>query len=238
MKSFNRIRCLNKVVSEIIDEYNLIDVVVADIGTDHGYLSELLSRNKKIKKVFATDISQKCLDKTNQLISKCNIEKIETKLGDGLDAVDVVDLAVVAGIGGYEIINMISNQNITINNTHKCEIFVFQPSKNTPELRSYLMDNNIAIVKDFIVKSGGKFYPIIVADLSKNNSLNKDIFNLYFGCSNTLEDGVFIEYLNDLIFRLSFCENLKKNKIFDDESKIKIEIFELAKKLLKKYKGD
>ena len=234
MKSFNRIRCLNKAVSEIIDEYNLIDVVVADIGTDHGYLSELLSRNKKIKKVFATDISQKCLDKTNQLISKCNIEKIETKLGDGLDAVDVVDLAVVAGIGGYEIINILQNQN-KINEKRKCDLFVLQPSDNTVELRQWINKNNMLVVSDFIFESAKRFYSIIVVDVSKTEVKKLDDFDLYFGRDNTLENKEFVNYLLYLKESLSYLDGLSKERIDADEvliQKTKLKI--LIDKLLDK----
>ena len=129
MKSFNRIRCLNNVVTDVISEYNIKDIVVADIATDHGYLAELLSRNHCIKKVYATDISQKCLDKTNELISRCNLKKIETRLGDGLNAVDHADISILAGIGGYEIIKIISNQNITINNKIFYNICVYIEQK-------------------------------------------------------------------------------------------------------------
>ena len=234
MKSFNRIRCLNKAVSEIIDEYNLIDVVVADIGTDHGYLSELLSRNKKIKKVFATDISQKCLDKTNQLISKCNIEKVDTKLGDGLDAVDVVDLAVVAGIGGYEIINILQNQN-KINEKRKCDLFVLQPSDNTVELRQWINKNNMLVVSDFIFESAKRFYSIIVVDVSKTEVKKLDDFDLYFGRDNTLENKEFVNYLLYLKESLSYLDGLSKERIDADEvliQKTKLKI--LIDKLLDK----
>ena len=38
-----------------------------------------------------------------------------------MEPIDSVDIAVVAGIGGYEIINMLSNQNITKNGEKKWE---------------------------------------------------------------------------------------------------------------------
>ena len=234
MKSFNRIRCLNKVVCDIIDEYGFSDIVVADIGADHGYLAELLSRNDKIKKIYATDISQKCLDKTNELVSKFNLKKIETKLGDGLDAIDSAKISVVAGIGGYEIINMLSHQNITINKGKKCELFIFQPSKNAAELRSYLIDENVAIIRDEIVKSGGKFYPIIVVDLNKFNTMEKNVFNLYFGQSNDIENADFVAFLKDIVARLDVLKTLKNRDYLDDDVKLKLEIYELAKKLIKK----
>ena len=52
MKSFNRIRRLTEVVGDFIDSNGLDNITIADIGADHGYLAELLSRNSKIKKVI------------------------------------------------------------------------------------------------------------------------------------------------------------------------------------------
>lgn len=237
MKSFNRIRWLNNVAQEIIKDYDLSDITVADIATDHGYLAELLARHKEIKKVYATDISQKCLDKTNELIDRCSLSKIETKLGDGLKAIDCADLVFMAGIGGYEIIQILSNQNITINNKRKCNLFVLQPSKNVVELREYLFEENVGIIKDFIVKSSGKFYPIIVIDLEKGNDLKKDIFNLHFGKDNSINNADFVEYLVDQESKLKFLDSMDLSAVTLDV-KNKLKIYQLVKKLLKKNKGD
>lgn len=238
MKSFNRIRCLNNVVGEVIKTRNMEEVLVADIATDHGYLAEQLSRNPKIKKVYATDISQKCLDKTNELVLQCGLEKIETRLGDGLDAIDYADIVVMAGIGGYEIINILSNQNITNNNKVKSNLFILQPSSNVVEFRKFLIDKNIEIVKDFIVKSGGRFYPIIVIDCAKNNTTESNIFNLYFGKDNSTKNAEFVEFLYDVLEKLSFCKTLKVSDDMDEILKEKIEVFMFANEIIKKYKGD
>jgi tRNA (adenine22-N1)-methyltransferase len=149
---------------DLIDGKTLDNVVVADIATDHGYLAELLSRHKKVSKVIATDISQACLDKANELKLRCKLDKIETRLGDGLNPIKKADIVVMAGIGGYEIIKILTNQNRQDNGENKCNLFVLQPSKNAAELRRFLIQKNVGILSDFIEFSSGKFYPIIVAD--------------------------------------------------------------------------
>lgn len=239
MKSFNRLRQLDLVISNIINENNLNNVVVADIGTDHGYLAELLSRNEKISLVLATDISQKCLDKTNKLIKENNLQKISTILGDGLDAIEKAKIVVAAGIGGYEIIKMLSNQNITKNGENKCDIFVFQPSKNVVELRQFLIEKKYKILHDFIIFSGGKFYPIICVNLGVFDELKPSIENVYFGRDNSFKNQVFIKYLKNEINKLSFIELLDKKTIENDEDlKLKFKIFNLAKSIVNKNKGD
>lgn len=232
MKSFNRIKKLNQVVVDLIDEKTLDDVVVADIATDHGYLAELLSRNEKIKKVIATDISQACLDKVIDLKSRCKLDKIETILGDGLEPIDKVDVAVMAGIGGYEIIKILNNQNKLNDCENKCNLFVFQPSKNVAELRRYLIKIKVGLIRDFIVMSGKKFYPIIVASFVDGDVLEDTLFNVYFGRDNVVENKDFLMYLCYVIEEYKFLENLTNDDILkSDELITKFNIYNLAKEL-------
>lgn len=239
MKSFNRIRRLNQVAGDVIEKYGFQKAIVADIATDHGYLAELLSRNESVSKVFATDISQRCLDKTNELKQRCKLDKIETRLGDGLEPIDYADLTVLAGIGGYEIIKILSQQNALKNGENKCNLFVFQPSKNAVELRLYLIDNNIKIVSDFIVFSSGRFYPIIIADLLQKNDTEKTLFNLHFGRDNSVNNVDFLRFLNRQIEDLKFLENMSNSAINSGyDLKTKFDILQLAKNLINKSKGD
>lgn len=238
MKSFNRIKVLSQTVTDFLEEKQLKNAVVADVATDHGYLAELLSRNENISKIIATDISQKCLDKANELIIQNNLTKIETRLGDGLEPIKQVDLCVIAGIGGYEIIKILSNQNITINGEKKCNFFVLQPTKNFVELRQFLIKENIKIEKDFIIKSGGKFYPIICVNLLECNDSKSDLFSIYFGKSNTVQNDEFYEYLLDIKSKLSFLDRVKIKQENSSDLQVKIDLLELVNSLLKSRKGD
>ncbi len=239
MKSFNRLRRLNQVVEEVIENLGLNNVVVADIATDHGYLAELVSRNEKVAKVLATDISEKCLKKTNELIKRCNLTKIETRLGDGLEPIKSADLCVLAGIGGYEIIKILDSQNKSKSGENKCNYFVLQPSKNAEELRLYLIEKDIKIASDFVVFSGGRFYPILVVNFLEKNDTEKTIFNIWFGKDNTLESHDFLRFLERQIIDLNFLKNIKESDIENsNDLKTKNEIFKLAKELINKSKGE
>lgn len=239
MKSFNRLRCLNQVVCQFIDDLGIDNVVVADVATDHGYLAELVARNDKVSKVYATDISKKCLDKTDELIQRCNLKKIETRLGDGLLPIDKVDIAVLAGIGGYEIIKILKEQNGVDSGETKCDYFVFQPAKNAEDLRLFLIEKNAQICSDFIVFSGGRFYPIIVVNFKNKNDTEKTVFNIHFGKTNRLENKDFIRFLERQVIDLKFLENIDKSDIKNsNDLKTKFEIFRLAKELINKSKGD
>lgn len=239
MKSFNRLRQLDKVVKESIERFGLNNVVVADIATDHGYLAELISRNERVKKVIATDISKKCLEKTDELVKRCNLTKIETRIGDGLKPIDKVDLSVLAGIGGYEIIKILSEQNCLKSGGNKCNYFVLQPSKNAEDLRLFLIERNAQIVLDFIVFSGGRFYPIIVVNFLENNDTEKTIFNIYFGKDNNVKNADFLRFLDRQVEDLKFLEKINNSDIENsNDLKTKFEIFKLAKELINKSKGE
>lgn len=239
MKSFNRIRRLSEAVNEFIKEKNLTGVTIADIGSDHGYLAEILARNDNVSKVIATDISKKCLNKVDELVKINNLIKIETRLGDGLNAIDSVDLAVVAGIGGYEIINMLSNQNITINGGKKSRYFALMPSKNTIELRAWLFKNNLQILKDYIIESAKRFYSIIIVDVCLNNDVEPSKFNLYFGKDCDVKNAEFINYL---LFQVELMEFFKSPDIdknnLDKNTSEKYEMYCLANRILNENRGE
>ena len=56
MKAYKRIKKLTEVVKNLV-ELKEGKSVIADIGADHGYLSESLSRLEKVDKIFAVEIS-------------------------------------------------------------------------------------------------------------------------------------------------------------------------------------
>ena len=87
------------------------------------------------------------MSKLEKLVKKCNLQKIETFVGDGLEPVKNADVSVIAGIGGWEIIKILTTQNRqNIDKKHhqnKCDYFVLQPAQNVNELRLWLFENKV-----------------------------------------------------------------------------------------------
>lgn len=215
MKAYGRIK---KIANVVLDELGKgSGFVVADIGTDHGYLAELLSRSDKVKSVIATDISEKCLNKVKKIKQECNLTKIETRLGDGLEPVDCADMCVIAGIGGFEIIKMIQNQNGNKEN-RKCDLFVLIPSQNVVDLREWLFKNEVLVKKDVVFESANRFYSILVVDVSKKQKNKLTIFNLFLGRDNKVENQEFVHYLNFVSQELEFISDIPDERILKDES--------------------
>lgn len=233
MKTVKRISKLSEAVK--IATHNLDkNLVVADIATDHGYLAEALSKQENIQKIFATDISSKCLNKVVELIKNNNLQKIETLVGDGLIPIDSVDVAVIAGVGGFEIIKMLEKQNRKPNGDFKCRLFVLQPAQNVLELRTWLFDNEIFMIKDYVIEDAERFYPIIIVDVSKTQNNEKNIFNLWLGRDNDLNSNDFKNFLFDSLTFLEFLNDLPQQRIDMDKTlKDKQELKLLIENLLK-----
>lgn len=135
--------------------------IVADIGTDHGYLAAYLIENNIAKKVIATDVNEKPLQKAINYINENDLEdKIETRLGSGLEVIgeNEVDTVIIAGMGGNLIADIIDKQDKNLNSIGT---FILQPMTNVEELRDYFYKNNYKITKEKLVKEGKRFYHIL-----------------------------------------------------------------------------
>lgn len=145
---------LNAIISEITGP------VVADIGSDHGYVAVAALAKANVKRVVAADISGKCLEKTVRLAREKGVsDSVETVVSDGFsDIAEHIDTAVIAGLGGYETIKILEKAKALDRVPEK---LILCPHQNAFELRAYL--DGFRIDKDYIVESGGKFYPVIVA---------------------------------------------------------------------------
>lgn len=233
MKTFKRIAELNKAVKQV---YEILEkkITVADIGTDHGYLAESLSKEEFVEKIIATDISEKSLSKLEKIIKTCNLKKIETAVGDGLNPVEKADVSVIAGIGGYEIIKILSTQNKNNLDEIKCNYFVLQPAQNVNELRLFLFDNKIKIIKDYVIFDSGRFYPIIIADISKKQRNKKSLYNVWLGRDNTIQNTDFVMFLRDLKESFAFLSEISKKRAKQDSVLYqKYKLNKLIEKLLK-----
>lgn len=215
MKTYSRIEKLQAAVMLVQSELKK-PLVVADIGTDHGYLADLLSKNEQVEKIIATDISAKSLSKLEAKINYKKLNKIETAVGDGLIPVTAADVSVIAGVGGHEIIKILKNQNVGDDGNRKCDYFVLQPAQNVNELRIWLFENKIRILKDYIIFEADRFYPIIIVQVSKKQRNRKSIYNIWLGRDNDVSNNDFVLFLKDLKSNLEFLKDIDKKRAKKD----------------------
>ena len=99
-----------KFISSLVDER-----IVADVGCDHGKLVRKLFDENKIDFAYVSDISRGSLQKAIDLL-KDKKDKIKAICCDGLSGYDEskIDECIIAGMGGYEILNIIKNSKVDI----------------------------------------------------------------------------------------------------------------------------
>ena len=197
--------------------------LVIDVGADHGILSKQILDNNQSEYVIATDISKRCLEKS-EILLKGYIAKNLAKcvVSDGLkNCIDVTncDLVIIAGMGGNEIVKILTENP----NKKVFTRFLLQPMQDVEILRRFLSENGYNIVKDELIYEKGKFYFAMVVEFSDekmNLSENEIAFGRYYASDNSKEFKDFLNYTykqlkarekylskNDLL-KLSFCEKI------------------------------
>ena len=195
--------------------------IFADIGCDHGYIAKAMLDGGKADKVIVSDISEKCLNKARKLL-KYYIEngRAESVVSDGFDRISKCSVALIAGMGGEEIISIMEKAEILPEN------LIIQPMKNCDKARYRAVELGYKIEKDFVFKAGGKFYDLIVLVKGEDFLTEEEA---EFGRTNVIEPrSDFIEMVK---FRMEQCEKFLEN-IPDGERKKEL-LLQVEK--LKKY---
>lgn len=129
--------------------------VFADVACDHGYCTKYMLDNGLCGRAIVSDISEKSLSKAQVLLADYIKNGVcRAVCCNGLEKVKGADTVLIAGIGGEEIIKILSTAEIPQN-------FVFQPMKNAKELRSFLLQRGCVLTCDDIFTDGKNYYFII-----------------------------------------------------------------------------
>ena len=136
---------------------------VADVGTDHGYLSVFLAQNAAPKSVIATDIRPGPLDSARCHVREAGLEeKISLRLCDGLAAVspEEADVILIAGMGGEVIQGILSRAPWALNG----KTLILSPQSKQETLRRWLFSRGCGIREEHLAEDGGKIYPILLVE--------------------------------------------------------------------------
>ena len=144
-------------ISEFINE----KAMVCDIGTDHGFLAIHLIESKKADKVIAADIAKKPLENARKNIEKSGISRIDLRLSDGFSAINPgeVDTAIIAGMGGEVIAEIIRNGERIA--ARKDFNLILQPTTSPEALRKFLYQNGYEIISEKAVFENSKLYSVM-----------------------------------------------------------------------------
>lgn len=130
--------------------------IFADVGCDHGYVAKAMLDGGKCREAIVSDVSAKCLKKAERLLAAyVNAGKARSVVSDGFANVGVCDAALIAGMGGEEIIKILSEAD------RLPDKLVLQPMKNADKVRRFVVRKGFRIKKDYVFKAEGKFYDLI-----------------------------------------------------------------------------
>ena len=136
---------------------------MADIGSDHGYLPIWLYLNGKIKRAYALDMSEKCVERCRLNLKKYNISEdvITPVVSNGTEWLEangvmpqITDIT-VAGLGSKSISEIIKNAG-GVN-------LALQTNCKAGALREFLIENGFTILGETVIERKKRTYTIINA---------------------------------------------------------------------------
>ena len=182
--------------------------IVADIGTDHGYIPVYLVKNNIAQRALASDVNKGPLSSCRRLVEEENLgDKIKVILSDGLDNIssEEYDTLIIAGMGGELICTILSKAG-NLKDKH----IIVNPMTHPELVREYLYSNGFKIDNDLIVKESKHYYSVFDA-IFTGNIQNKNKIDFYLG---NIKDFTHKEYFVHLIHYLRNKE--KSGEDFSD----------------------
>ena len=137
--------------------------VLADIGTDHGFLPVYLAQTQSVSHIIATDISESSLNAAKLSADRYGVANAITfHVASGLDRIAYkdVDTVVITGMGGETILGILRDAPWT---RHPDVNLILQPQTKIDVLCRFLYDNGYIIRNIRSVSDRGKHYSIILA---------------------------------------------------------------------------
>jgi len=150
--------------------------VVADIGTDHGFIPIWLLQNGRAEKVIMTDINEGPLAKAKRNAEEAGVlEGFELRLGDGLAPIadGEADSVIIAGMGGELIARILEDDPLK---ARSFPLLVFQPRTRSSVLRHWLCDNDFNIVGESLVREGGRICQVLSAMPAEHSPKGETFF--------------------------------------------------------------
>ena len=137
--------------------------LLADIGTDHGYLPIWLLEEKRIPSAIAADVREGPLLRAKAHVKERGLSGlVDLRLGDGLSvlAPGEADAAVLAGMGGPLMARLLREGQET---AKSFRYLVLSPQSDLFFFRNYLLTNGYRILDEDMVFDEGKYYTVIKA---------------------------------------------------------------------------
>ena len=194
----------NKRIQAIVEALQGYHTVL-DIGTDHGYvLKDALDLNY-IQKGIASDLREKPLQKAKESLKNYPVTFYQS---DGFLSIDIpFDVAVIAGMGSYTIIDILKNR------PDLKEDLMVMPHDNIDVLRRYLAENNFMIDYEKIIYDR-HFYTLFKIKRGKMMLSEKEIHTGF----HSVIDSTYQAYL---LYVIKHYEHLVQVSTYDKKAYLK-----------------
>ena len=150
-------------------------VTALDVGCDHALLDIYLVKEKKVSKIYASDVNEKPLENAKENIKKEKLDKkIELLLGNGLDVYkDGIDTVIISGMGGLTIKGIFKN-NMQV--TKKLKYIIISPNNYQRDIKEFLTKNGFIISDEKLVEDKKIMYQVIRFERGKAKYSKSDYF--------------------------------------------------------------
>ena len=137
--------------------------VIADIGTDHGYIPVYMCQEGHCPKAIAADIMPGPLQAAVTHVRQSGLaDRIDCRLGDGLTCIQTgeADGAVICGMGGPLIVSILQASPGV---WQEMEFLVLQPQSDSGAVRKYLYEAGWHIEAEEMLVEDGRLYEMMRA---------------------------------------------------------------------------
>ena len=191
---------------------------LADIGTDHAYLPVSLILAGKVSAAIAADVRQGPLDHAKRTAGEYGVtDKLRFCLCDGLTGIDPssCDVITIAGMGGETIARILAAAPWA----KQGHLLLLQPQSTQNVLRSFLSDNGYTIMKEWVVREGNRWYPILAVQGGVMEPLSCG--EIWCGrAADWIEQPERVGYLDWLLRRTQAqLDGLARSRVVDTEKK-------------------
>ncbi len=135
--------------------------VVADIGTDHGYVPVFLLREGIVPRAIAVDVSAGSLSKAVELAQRADLgSRMECRLSDGLQDVKPkeAECIIISGMGGILMRRILDEGCETAESARE---LILSPHRDPELIVEFLQEHGFSIVHDEVITDKKRSYRVI-----------------------------------------------------------------------------
>jgi len=188
---------LSKRLTMILDLIEPCEIL-ADIGSDHGYLALEALMSHRAKQVIASDVRIGPLKQAQQTFAKANVfENVSYVISDGLQAIETLpDAVIISGMGAELILTIIEND---LERFKMIPQIVVQANTKLDVLRKGMAELGFKMRREALVKDG--FFYIGQSYRFTGLCEELDVFQAHYGMMIDQNDPVYTDYLKSELDR-------------------------------------